>query len=105
MVLVAWGSLSPVKPRMKAYGLSAKNIAGLSCPKLPTTACWHCSQPGRPVKMLAQRRLLRPMYAGKHQDNVEKPTGNKINKQEDEEESLADLRIEEETAEDGTGVR
>lgn len=88
---------------MRSDRLANENSVDLG--KLPTTACWYCSQKGRPVKLLlAQKRQLRPMYAGNHQDGVEKASANQIEEQ-DAEHVPADGIKEPEAVEESAGVR
>lgn len=54
--------------------------------------------------LLAQRRQLRPMYAGNHQDGVEKSSANQIEEQ-GAEHAPADGRTEAGPVEESAGVR
>jgi hypothetical protein len=106
MVPFAPGFSSPAKPVIKSYRSVKKSIGGLSRRKLPITSCWQCHQQhGRSVKLLPQRRLLRPMYAGNHQsDSVDKSTAHSI-EEEDEHQMSAEKRLEEAAEVDSVGVR
>jgi hypothetical protein len=87
---------------MKSCGILRKNTG------LPVTACFRCNKlyipAAVPATRLSQRKLIRPMYAGRDQDSTEKSSADHSG-EEDAEQRAAEERIEEAAVEESSGVR